>query len=102
MSTNEFWADGMRGGKAVGFTNGVEAAKEKLRRTGFKNVDEFFADLSPAPTYPVPSDPYESLRTLPTAYTGESPIAIATDEIPPGWYLATKQDGIIVIWRRAK
>jgi hypothetical protein len=51
-NTNEFWADGMRVGKAVGFKNGIEAAKEKLRRTGFKNVDEFFADLSPAPTAP--------------------------------------------------
>jgi hypothetical protein len=42
-----------------GYRAGVEAAKEKLRRTGFKNVDEFFADLSPAPTAPVPSGPRE-------------------------------------------
>ena len=29
-NTNEFWADGMRVGKTVGFKNGVEAAAEYL------------------------------------------------------------------------
>jgi hypothetical protein len=30
VSTNEFWADGMRVGKALGFKNGVEAASKGI------------------------------------------------------------------------